>query len=131
MCTTACYAANVQDVVTVQVYQMAYRTLLLRYFNKKSILNSGVLSSNCYSKAISIYYHPSRCCVYCTCVITDICMYTCRLIPVQHSESTGTNAHKMYIYTHNHYIPTHEHITHHYVHAEWTLSSFYCEPGGA
>ena len=53
MSTAACYAASVQDVGTIQVYQMAYRTLLLSYFNGDTNLKFRCTVSNYHSKADS------------------------------------------------------------------------------
>ena len=106
MSTTTCYAANVEGVVTIQLYQMGYRPLLLSYFNKDSNIQvychqTVILKL---SHVVTIIHQGV---VYCTCVITNICMYTCRLV------STILNAlvlmYTKCIFTHNHHTPTHAH----------------------
>ena len=48
MCTTTCYAASVEDVVTI-----ANDTILLSYFNRDTNLKFRCTVSNYYSKAVS------------------------------------------------------------------------------
>ena len=98
MSTTRCYAASVEDVSTIQQYQMAYRTLLLNHFNKDSNVNSVIKQLLKLSHVVTTIHQSV---VYCTCVITDICMYTCRLVST--ILNTLVLMHTKCIFTYNHH----------------------------